>query len=538
MRFAFCQFLSCPVLSVLALSLLLASCSDTESTESDSAVPADGTASSHSASAGHTDAGSSHSESDHETVAATHGDGGHSQAGHKQPAHSSHTQPGHSETGHENHKGHGVAPGHGKPAHGNEKSGHGAEKSKPGSKTLFSDPDELKDATASTIFSRRILPILKSDESSSCTQCHFAGVELRDFILEDEAKTFASLKSAGMIDVDRPDESKILRFIGRKPEKSSSLMDKVREQELIAFRAWIRAAVKEPELLAATSDVEVGTSLPPEVIRHARSDRVLSSFIDNIWSEMGRCINCHSPERNRKKIGRNGMTKEDVDAISWIVPRDPEGTLRKLVDSGNIDTDTPADSQVLTKPTGIVKHGGGPKFFTGSPTYRNFLTFLTDFAAIENGKYESARDLPAEPNELIRLSEQQLRITEIPAAFAGMPLQVNIYRVDSQTRKPSTDRWATGFSRVNKDRRVWQNPIQITAPAGSPRGREIREGKRKQLPAGTYVIRILIDRGGKTEKDPSYKLSEKEFVATVDIRGEWKPSYQPPKIVRFPRARD
>ena len=249
-------------------------------------------------------------------------------------------------------------------------------------------------------------------------------------------------------------------------------MDKVREQELVAFRSWIRAAVKEPELLKATSDVEVGTTLPPEVIRHARSDRVLSSFIDNIWSEMGRCINCHSPERNRRKIGRNGMTKEDVDAISWIVPRDPEGTLRKLVDSGNIDTDSPEDSQVLTKPTGLVEHGGGPKFFTGSPTYRNFLT---DFAAIENGKYDSAKDLPAEPKELVRLSEQQLRITEIPGSFAGLPLQVNIYRVDPRTRKPSTDRWATGFSRVNKERRVWQNPIQITAPAGSP-SNSVRHG--------------------------------------------------------------
>ncbi|MBC8289725.1 MAG: hypothetical protein H8E37_05355, partial [Planctomycetes bacterium] len=459
-----------------------------------------------------------------------------------------HKQTGHGGEAHASRKGRSEARpehgDHGKNDHGKKTtassdhgSGHG-EDSKPGSGSKAAAADDLEGATASTIFSRRILPILKSDESSSCTQCHFAGVELRDFILEDQAKTFASLKAAGMIDVDKPDESKILRFIGRKPEKSSSLMDKVRDQELIAFRAWIRAAVKEPELLAATSDVEIGTTLPPEIIRHARSDRVLSSFIDNIWSEMGRCINCHSPERNRRKIGRNGMTKEDVDAISWIVPRDPEATLRELVESGNIDTDSPEDSQVLTKPTGIVKHGGGPKFFTGSPTYRNFLTFLTDFAAIENGKYESAKDLPAEPNELIRLSEQQLRITEIPAAFAGLPLQVNIYRADSPTRKPSTDRWATGFSRVNKERRVWQNPIQITAPAGSPRGREIREGKRNQLPAGTYVIRILIDRAGKTEKDPSYQLSEKEFVATVEIRGEWKRGYQPPKIVRFPRARD
>lgn len=339
-----------------------------------------------------------------------------------------------------------------------------------------------------------------------------------------------------MINVDQPDKSKILRFIGRKPEKSNALMDKVREQELIAFRSWIRAAVKEPELLAATGDVEIGTTLPPEVIRHARSDRVLASFIDNIWSEMGRCINCHSPERNRRQIGRNGRTKADIDAISWIVPRDPRATLQELIDSGNIDTESPEDSQLLTKPAGIIEHGGGPKFFPGSPTYRNFLAFLEDFAAIREENYKAAKDLPPKPQEIVLLSEQQLRITEIPAAFAGMALQVNIHRLDPKTRQPSKERWATGFSQVNKQQSIWQNPIQVTAPAGSPREKEIRQ--RRQLPPGSYMIRILVDRSGKTAKEFTYELTEKEFVAAVDIQGEWKPGYQPPKVVQFPKARD
>ena len=395
---------------------------------------------------------------------------------------------------------------------------------------------ELADTDAATIFSSRLLPILKSDRASSCTECHFAGVELRDFILEDQAKTFASLKSTGMIDVDRPDESKILQFIGRKPEKPDALIEKVRQTELVAFRAWIRAAVREPELLKATSDVEVGTSLPPEVVRHARRDRVLSSFIDNIWSEMGRCINCHNPERNRQKIGRSGFTKEDVDAISWIVPRDPAGTLRKLVDSDNIDLDDPAASPVLTKPAGLEDHGGGPKFFPGSPTYRNFLVFLTDYADITNGKYVTASDLPGVPKEIALLSEQQLRITGIPPDFSDLPLQVDIYRRIAGTDKWSEHRVATGFSRVNDKQHAWQNPILVTAPAESPRAKEIRD--RRLLPSGEYRIRILIDRERKTEKDPLYKLSEADFVVEVQISGTWKPGYQPPKTVSFPEARD
>ncbi|MBI1310813.1 hypothetical protein GC176_05855 [bacterium] len=390
-------------------------------------------------------------------------------------------------------------------------------------------------ANASSIFDRRIRPILQSKDPSSCTQCHFAAVELRDYILDNEAQTFASLKANGMIDVEHPDESKILRFIGRKPEKSDALIDRVRHQEYAAFRDWIRVAVREPKLLKASSSVDVGTKLPPEVIRHARRDRVLSSFVDNVWSEIGRCLNCHSPERNRDKIGRNGLTKEDVDGISWIVPRDPAGTLQKLLDGGNIDLEDPAGSPFLTKPAGLSEHKGGPKFFPGSPTYRNWLTFLTDFAAIKNGKYASANDLPQPQRELLLLSEQQLRITNLPDRFSGLALQVDLYVWDATSKQWSADRVATGFSRVNGKQQVWQNPILLTAQADSKQAEKLRE--HRLLPAGTYLAKFLVDYDRRTEKDPTYALSEKEFVAQVEIRGEWKPGYQPPRIVAFPVSR-
>lgn len=483
-----------------------------------------------------TRAAGGHGESLHQDHKVAHGD--HSEHGNKAPhghppAGDIHSQHGHTAaTAHKDgHGNHGPGTGHADHKdHGSHGEAHAADTS------VEQLTAELAGADAATIFSLRILPILKADSSSSCTECHFAGVELRDFIVDDQAKTFASLKATGMIDIDKPDESKLLRFIGRQPEKSDPLIAKVRENELVAFRAWIRAAVREPELLKATSNVEVGTSLPPDVIRHARKDRVLSSFIDNIWSEMGRCINCHNPEHNRQKIGRNGFTKEDVDAISWIVPNDPAATLRELVNSGNIDTEDPSASPVLTKPSGLAEHGGGPKFFPGSPTYRNFLTFLTDFADITNGTYESAADLPASPKEIALLSEQQLRITNIPAAFSDMPLQVDLYHRAPGTQQWSKHRWATGFSRVNGKQHVWQNPILVTAPADSPLANGLRE--RKLLPPGEYRIRILIDRSRKTEKDPTYELGDAEFAAEVQISGNWKPGYQPPKVVQFPTQRD
>lgn len=555
------------LLAVSVLPLCLASCSDESAPETTShdqhSVSSDAHAATQSTDASHTTHSSrgEHGHDQHgEHGDSYHSDGrqGHASHRHGAPSDNRHHAAHSNDSAHRDEAGHGHHGSdephskHDHAAHATDKDGHSNRGRSEGDAHRKADTShraadashvetqrlaaELADADAATIFSRRILPILKADSSSSCTECHFAGVELRDFILEDQAKTFASLKSTGMINVDRPDESKILRFIGRKPEKPDPLVEKVRQTELVAFRAWIRAVVREPELLKATSDVEVGTSLPPEVIRHARRDRVLASFLDNIWSEMGRCINCHNPERNRKKIGRNGFTKEDVDAISWIVPRDPAATLRELVDTGNIDIDDPAASPVLTKPAGLEDHGGGPKFFPGSPTYRNFLAFLTDFADITNGKYASAGDLPDAPEEIALLSEQQLRITDVPAAFSDLPLQVDIYRRIPRTEKLSEHRWATGFSRVNGKRHVWQNPILVTAPTDSPLAREFRE--RKLLPPGEYRIRILIDRDRKTAKDPTYKLGEAEFVAEVQISGNWKPGYQPPKVVRFPAARD
>ena len=103
-----------------------------------------------------------------------------------------------------------------------------------------------------------------------------------------------------------PDDSKILRFISRRPEQPNLLTDKVRQQEFEAFRNWIRAAVNAPELLAAKVKESIGPQVPDEVIRHARKDWVLASFIDNVWTELGQCAACHSPDRNQKQVKEHG----------------------------------------------------------------------------------------------------------------------------------------------------------------------------------------------------------------------------------------
>src|SRR5262245_57106413 len=54
-------------------------------------------------------------------------------------------------------------------------------------------------ASPQEIFERRIVPIFKSPNPSSCTQCHLAGVDLKDYILPSHEKTFLSLRDQGLI---------------------------------------------------------------------------------------------------------------------------------------------------------------------------------------------------------------------------------------------------------------------------------------------------------------------------------------------------
>ncbi|MBC8355781.1 MAG: hypothetical protein H8E66_27715 [Planctomycetes bacterium] len=389
----------------------------------------------------------------------------------------------------------------------------------------------LADDSALDLFKRRITPILRAPNASSCTECHLSGVDLRDYIGETQEETFASLRLAGLIDMDNPDQSKLLRFIKRTPDKPTPIGEKVRKQEYEAFRAWIHAAVKDPKLAAAKTDNDqLGPAVPLEVIRHTRQDRVMQSFVENIWSEMGRCVSCHSPELNRKKIGRNGFTKEDVDAISWVVPRDPAATLQELVDTGNIDTDDPDESQVLTKPAGLEEHGGGPKFAVGSRTDKNFRRFLNDYAAVVSDKYKQTDQLPKASDELAVLSGQHLRIIDLPERFHQKLLRADIYRYTDAGW--SETRWATAENPIAGKRNMWQSMVMATAPRDSKRAAKIKPNT--PVPGGRYLVKIYIDREDKTKKDRDYELGESEFYGQVEFRGEWKTGYQPPRIVHAP----
>ena len=319
------------------------------------------------------------------------------------------------------------------------------------------------------VFTRRILPIMNSAKPSSCAECHLSGVDLKDYIRPNQAETFAALVKGGMIDAEQPQKSKLLEFISRSPEKPSIVSADVRKEELAAFTAWIEEAVRDPELLKAKAGLEtLGPKLPVEVVRHTRNDRILASFMDNVWVEATRCAACHSPLLNQKQV------KEHGEQVSWITPDDPAATLKHLVEAGLIDTDEPTHSMILQEPTMQVKHGGGIKMVVGDRSYKQFRKFLEDYAATSTGKYKTANELPRPDAEVSRVSEVWFKLTDVPESFDQQLLQVDLYRQDDRTKTGwSKDRWATSDRQVFGKGKLWQHSLSLIAPRDSDRAKQL-----------------------------------------------------------------
>ncbi len=381
--------------------------------------------------------------------------------------------------------------------------------------------------SALSLFERRILPIFNSPKPSSCSECHLAGVDLKDYIRPTQAETFASLVRAGLVDAKEPDRSKILTFISRTPETPSLVTEKVREEEHEAFRAWLRAAVRDPELIATKAKEEsIGPVLPPEVIRHARTDRVLASFVENVWSEIGRCAACHSPEKNAKQVEKHG------EQVSWITPGDPEATMRHMLDTGIIDVEKPEESLLLSKPTMKVEHGGGQKMAVGDRSYKQFRRFLGDYAATVAGKYRTADELPKPLSEVSEVSEVWLKLTDVPEEFDQKLLQVDLYPREGDSW--SKERWATSDRPVFGKGRLWQHSLSLTAPRGSERADTIRD--RKTLPPGRYLVKVYVDRTGKLSREYSAELGDADLVGAVEVESRWPEGYGAMTEVAFPAA--
>jgi hypothetical protein len=376
------------------------------------------------------------------------------------------------------------------------------------------------------VFEQRIMPIFKSPNPSSCTECHLAGVDLKNYILPSHEKTFVSLRDQGLIDLENPADSKILRLIamgGGTNQGAALISAKVREAELSAFSDWIKASSKDPALRNAPKlavDEIAKPSRPNEVIRHARMDRVLVSFQENVWSQRFRCTGCHSAAgaENKKLVAEHG------DDVTWM-KESAEATLKHLAGTDNVNVEKPERSRLLLKPLNEVKHAGGQKMLPGDMTYKAFRTFLEDYANTIKDRYATAASLPkSKTADATFGTEIWFKITETPPEWAEKLLQVNVHAWDARKNSWEAEPIATSDRGVWGKGKLWQHSLVLNAPKESERAKRWSASK-PSLPAGRYLVKVYVDTTERLKWDWQSALAESEFVGETILETNWPSGY-------------
>ncbi|MBX9626184.1 MAG: hypothetical protein K2X82_20465 [Gemmataceae bacterium] len=382
-------------------------------------------------------------------------------------------------------------------------------------------------ADARTVFEKRILPIFKSPDPSSCVQCHLAGVDLKHYIRPSHEETFVSLRDQGLVDLDDPGKSKILALIqmGADDQAGAELIPaKTRKAEYEAFAAWLAAAATDPKLRAApklpAADL-AGPKRPVEVVRHARTDRLLASFENTVWAMRFRCMGCHTEgtAENKKLVEEHG------ERVAWVKAAGPAATLAYLRASNLIDADKPEDSLLLKKPLNAVKHGGGQKFLPGDQGYKAYRAFLDDYARTVKDGYPDAKSLPkpdAGPRKFG--TDIWLKLENTPPDWGDRLAQVDVYAWDAAKGAWEPDPIATADRGVWGKGRLWQHNLTLLAAKGSDRAKAWA-ANGPSLPKGRYLLKAYVDRKGRLAKDWTAKLDRDDYAGQVEVTSDWRTGY-------------
>jgi hypothetical protein len=384
---------------------------------------------------------------------------------------------------------------------------------------LAADP-----ATPADVFEKRLKPIFDSPNPSSCTQCHLAGVDLKQYFRPTHRETFLSLRDQGLVDLDKPEKSRILALIEMgKGEKGTELIhEETRKKEYEAFAEWIKASAADPALRNAPKlDAEklAGPARPNEVIRHARKDRLLESFENTVWAMRFRCMSCHiegHPE-NQKKVAEFG------ERVAWIKKGGAEATLKYLMESKLLDTKEPAKSLLLLKPLNEVKHGGGVKFLVGDEGYKAVRGFLEDYAKVVNDQYESKKDLPARLGIESFGTDIWFKLANTPPAWGDKLLLVKIFAWDEAKGNWENSPIASTDRKVSASAKLFQHTLALHAARGSARAKAWKT--KPALPEGKYLVKVYVDADDRLAKDWTATLGEKDYVGSVEVQSNWPAGY-------------
>src|SRR5207245_894342 len=123
-----------------------------------------------------------------------------------------------------------------------------------------------------------------------------------------------------------------------------------RKAEYEAFAEWLKACCNDPKLCGApkldAKDI-AKPEKPNEVIRHARKDRLLESFEQNVWAMRFRCMSCHIEGRAENEK----LKKEHGERVAWMKKDGAEATMTYLLNETKlINAKDPEKSLLLLKP--------------------------------------------------------------------------------------------------------------------------------------------------------------------------------------------
>ncbi|MEM7231436.1 MAG: hypothetical protein AAF517_04645 [Planctomycetota bacterium] len=427
------------------------------------------------------------------------------------------------------------------------------------------------DDSPQKVFEERILPIFQSENPSSCVQCHLSSVDLKDYILPSHEKTFASLRAQGLVDLEKPERSKILTLI-QMGEKDRDKQDRLiheskRKAEYRAFSEWIKACTQDPRLRKLPAPKKLAKPKHEDaLIRHARKSRVLDSFVRNIWSHRMRCFPCHTPhEINGDKPGHRRalerMERLEVELGNEhfqrirLFSKTPEDTLKLWVERSRktpkgefplLNAADPAHSLIVVKPTSKLppkvdgerkpsnkppfSHLGGLKMHVDDPSYKSFVAWIKDYGKVIAGGYSSASELPRDdwfP------SKHVIVLQDMPEAWKkGQRMQLHLHS------------W-------NAAKNAWRDrPVAFLQNSVTPRHKLvgaltlIRSDKELSknwksnegtLPPGKYLLRAYLDRSGRLRKDPGAFLTGDDEVGQTIVQGAWTKTFRNSRKIPWKR---
>lgn len=399
------------------------------------------------------------------------------------------------------------------------------------------------------VFEQRLKPIFQSPNPSSCVQCHLSSVDLKDYILPSSRDTFLSLRDQGLVDTQQPRQSKILHLISMGDTDPDALSrrihEKTRAAEYEAFANWIEVCCRDPQLRDAPAtqpSAQAGPTRPDDVIRYTRKDRVLDSFVRNVWSQRMRCFPCHTPTElnadnplHAEPIKRHRELVETYGAKMDIFKQTPLETMQALITSSKphrnrlplINRDQPEHSLLVLKPTSKlppkgedgkigppsselpVSHMGGIKMHEGDQSYKAFVAWIQDYANSVAGKYDTPQQLPADnwyPTEHV------LRVENLPESWPKLStVQVFLHRWDEQLGSWQPTPIAFTQSLVTP-RRFVNGSLFVLA---TPDQREHLNSAGETLAPGKVQLRLYLDRDQQLAADPLRMLNDRQPDATA-----------------------